>query len=64
MNSDYKFKTAGVYVNVAGFFVFQVGLTSAGDKLGVVRLGGHREGDESAWECATREALESETHPG
>lgn len=50
--------TAGVYVLVAGFFVFQVGPTKAGETLGVVRLGGHREGHETGWECAAREAFE------
>ncbi len=33
-------------------FVFQVGPTSKGDTLGVVRLGGHKEADETAVETA------------
>ena len=50
--------TAGVYVNVAGFFPFQVGPTKSGKTLGIARLGGHREGNETGWECAAREAYE------
>lgn len=35
-----------------------VGPTPAGDRLAVVRLGGHREPEESPWECAAREVRE------
>lgn len=58
---DYSFenvRTSGAYVIFKGFFVFQVGPNKNGDKLGVVRLGGHREGDESPLDTAIREALE------
>jgi len=58
---DYSFenvRTSGAYVLFKGFFVFQVGPNKNGDKLGVVRLGGHREGDESPLDTAIREALE------
>ncbi|GCE14550.1 DNA mismatch repair protein MutT [Tengunoibacter tsumagoiensis] len=58
MQSLSKVRTAGVYVKVAGFFPFQVGPTQRGDTLGVIRLGGHREADETGWECAAREAFE------
>jgi ADP-ribose pyrophosphatase len=50
--------TAGVYVNINGLFAFQVGPTESGTTLGVVRLGGHRENDETGWQCASREAYE------
>lgn len=50
--------TAGAYVLVEGLLVFMVGPTATGDRLGVVRLGGHREGDESGWACAAREVRE------
>jgi 8-oxo-dGTP pyrophosphatase MutT (NUDIX family) len=50
--------TAGVYVTVAGYFPFQVGPSPSGETLGVVRLGGHREGQETGWQCAAREAFE------
>ena len=44
--------TASAYVIVQGLFVFQVGQTRAGDRLGVVRLGGHVEPGESSLACA------------
>jgi 8-oxo-dGTP pyrophosphatase MutT (NUDIX family) len=50
--------TAGAYVLLDGRFPFVVGLTPAGDRLAVVRLGGHREAGESPWQCAARELLE------
>lgn len=52
------FSTSGVYVLYKGKFIFQVGPTSDGKKLGVSRLGGHREYGESPLETARREALE------
>ncbi|MBJ8109419.1 NUDIX hydrolase [Bacillus cereus group sp. N6] len=42
-------------------FVFQVGPTSKGDTLGVVRLGGHKEDEETAVETAKREVREEAT---
>lgn len=51
-------KTSGAYVLYKGLFVFQVGPTKEGDKLGVVRLGGHREGNETALDTAKREVFE------
>ena len=53
-----KVRTSGAYVLYKGFFVFQVGPTKEGDKLGVVRLGGHREGNEIALDTAKREVFE------
>ena len=51
--------TASAYVVWRGRYVFMVGFpTGADDRLGVARLGGHREGDEDAWSCASREVLE------
>jgi len=51
-------RTSGAYVLYNGFFVFQVGPTKNGDKLGVVRLGGHRENEESPLDTAIREVFE------
>ncbi|MFZ0576580.1 MAG: NUDIX hydrolase [Psychrobacillus psychrotolerans] len=51
-------RTSGAYVLYNGLFIFQVGPTKEGDKLGVVRLGGHREGNETALETAKREVFE------
>ena len=58
---EYSFenvRTSGAYVIFNGFFVFQVGPTENGDKLGVVRLGGHSEEDESPLDTVIREVLE------
>ncbi|WP_417900838.1 NUDIX domain-containing protein [Bacillus haimaensis] len=51
-------KTSGAYILYSGLFPFQVGPTKEGDKLGVVRLGGHRENNETALEAAKREVFE------
>ncbi|AYF06661.1 MULTISPECIES: NUDIX hydrolase [Bacillus] len=55
---DKNVRTSGAYVVYKNLFVFQVGPTSKGDTLGVVRLGGHKEADESAVETAKREVKE------
>ncbi|MES5938784.1 MULTISPECIES: NUDIX domain-containing protein [unclassified Bacillus cereus group] len=55
---DKNVRTAGAYVIYKNLFVFQVGPTNKGDTLGVVRLGGHKEGDETAVETAKREVKE------
>ncbi|HHK5533809.1 TPA: NUDIX hydrolase [Bacillus mobilis] len=49
---DKNVRTAGAYVVYKNLFVFQVGPTSKGGTLGVVRLGGHKEADETAVETA------------
>ncbi|MED0932540.1 NUDIX domain-containing protein [Bacillus mobilis] len=55
---DKNVRTAGAYVVYKNLFVFQVGPTSKGDTLGVIRLGGHKEADETAVETAKREVKE------
>lgn len=55
---DKNVRTSGAYVMYKNLFVFQVGPTSKGDTLGVVRLGGHKEADETAIETAKREVKE------
>lgn len=54
-------RTSGAYVMYKKLFVFQVGPTSKGDTLGVVRLGGHKEDEETAVETAKREVREEAT---
>jgi 8-oxo-dGTP pyrophosphatase MutT (NUDIX family) len=56
-----KVKTVGAYVLYNGLFPFQVGPTKRGDTLGVVRIGGHREKNESILETARREVFEETT---
>ncbi|GGA86430.1 NUDIX domain-containing protein [Ornithinibacillus halotolerans] len=51
-------KTAGAYVIYNECFIFQVGPTKDGSKLGVVRLGGHTEDYENSLDTAKREVLE------
>ncbi|MBE7098978.1 NUDIX domain-containing protein [Bacillus cereus] len=55
---DKNVRTSGAYVMYKNLFVFQVGPMSKGDTLGVVRLGGHKEADETAIETAKREVKE------
>ncbi len=55
---DKNVRTAGAYVVYKNLFVFQVGPTSKGDTLGVIRLGGHKEANETAVETAKREVKE------
>ena len=50
--------TVGAYVMLDGRFPFVVGPTPQGDRLAVVRLGGHREAGEAPWDCAVREVRE------
>ncbi|MGH0425924.1 NUDIX hydrolase [Bacillus pretiosus] len=54
-------RTSSAYVMYKNLFVFQVGPTSKGDTLGVVRLGGHKEDEETAVETAKREVREEAT---
>ncbi|PEI66154.1 NUDIX hydrolase [Bacillus wiedmannii] len=58
---DKNVRTSGAYVIYENLFVFQVGPTSKGDTLSVVRLGGHKEDEETAVETAKREVREEAT---
>lgn len=58
MDWESRVATAGAFVWNRGRLVFMVGPTRGGDRLGVVRLGGHREEGESSLECAVREVRE------
>jgi hypothetical protein len=51
-------RTAGAYVILGSVLPFMVGPTRDGSRLGVVRLGGHREPSETPWQCAAREVQE------
>ena len=53
-----KVGTAGAYVMVSGYYVFAVGPKHNGDTLAIIRLGGHCESGETAWQCAVREVNE------
>nr|WP_245402444.1 NUDIX hydrolase [Psychrobacillus psychrodurans] len=58
ININQNVKTSGAYVLYRGLFIFQVGPTEESDNLGVVRLGGHKEFEETALETAKREVFE------
>jgi hypothetical protein len=53
-----RLNTAGAYVCVNGLYVFAMGARPHNGNIPVVRLGGRREGNETGWPCAWREAQE------
>jgi 8-oxo-dGTP pyrophosphatase MutT (NUDIX family) len=61
-----RINTAGAYVCIEGFYVFAVGILPYKGRIPIVRLGGHREGNETGWQCAVREVYEEaniQIHP-
>jgi hypothetical protein len=50
--------TAGAYVRIDEHYLFTIGIRPYQGRIPVVRLGGHREGQETGWQCADREVLE------
>ena len=58
ININQNVKTEGAYVLYRELFIFQVGPTEDADYLGVDRLGGHKELEETALETAKREVFE------
>lgn len=56
--SQASINTAGAYVRVNGYYPFSLGAQPYQGRLPVVRLGGHREGKETGWQCAVREVHE------
>lgn len=53
-----RINTAGAYVRVNGLYVFSIGIKTHNGHIPVVRLGGHREENETGWQCAEREVFE------
>ena len=53
-----RINTAGVYVWIHGFYLFAIGIHLHHGHIPVVRLGGHREQQETGWQCAVREVHE------
>jgi 8-oxo-dGTP pyrophosphatase MutT (NUDIX family) len=51
-------KTAGAYVCINGLYLFAIGIRPHNGHIPVVRLGGHRQGNETGRECAVREVHE------
>ena len=50
--------TAGAYVCLNGFYLFAIGIRPHNGHIPVIRLGGHREENETGWQCAAREVYE------
>lgn len=53
-----RINTAGAYVCLRGFYLFAIGINPHHGNIPVVRLGGHREEQETGWQCAAREVYE------
>ena len=53
-----RINTAGAYVRVNELYLFTIGIKPHNGQIPVIRLGGHREENETGWECAEREVLE------
>jgi hypothetical protein len=53
-----SFITAGVFLIYENKFAFMIGPDKSGDKLGIVRLGGHIEENEGIIDCIKREVRE------
>jgi 8-oxo-dGTP pyrophosphatase MutT (NUDIX family) len=56
--SHARINTAGAYVCVDGYYLFAMGTKLHNGCIPVVRLGGHREENETGWQCAEREVFE------
>jgi hypothetical protein len=50
--------TAGAYLCLNGLYPFAIGSQLHNGRIPVIRLGGHREGNETGWQCAVREVYE------
>ena len=50
--------TAGAYVCINGLYPFAIGTQPHNGCIPLIRLGGHREGHETGWQCAVREVYE------
>jgi 8-oxo-dGTP pyrophosphatase MutT (NUDIX family) len=53
-----RINTAGAYVCINGLYVFTIGIQPYNEHIPIIRLGGHREGNETGWQCAVREVQE------
>jgi 8-oxo-dGTP pyrophosphatase MutT (NUDIX family) len=53
-----RVNTAGAYICIDGYYVFAIGIRPYNGHIPIVRLGGHREEQETGWQCAVREVYE------
>ncbi len=53
-----RISAAGAFICINGLYLFALGTQPYNGRTPVYRLGGHREGHETSWECAVREVYE------
>lgn len=53
-----RINTAGACVRIDGYYLFAIGTKLFNGRIPVIRLGGHREENETGWQCAVREVYE------
>jgi NUDIX domain len=53
-----RINTAGAYLCIQGLYPFAIGTQLHHGRIPIFRLGGHREGSETGWQCAAREINE------
>jgi hypothetical protein len=53
-----RINTAGAYICIDGYYLFAMGIQPHNGLIPIVRLGGHREEQETGWQCAAREVYE------
>jgi hypothetical protein len=58
LDTNTSVNTAGAYISIHGCYPFAMGARLHQGCIPLIRIGGHREGDETGWQCAAREAYE------
>lgn len=58
LDTNTSVNTAGAYISIHGRYLFALGARLHQGCIPLIRIGGHREGDETGWQCAEREAYE------
>jgi 8-oxo-dGTP pyrophosphatase MutT (NUDIX family) len=53
-----RINTAGAFIRMDGCYLFAIGIHLHNGCIPIVRVGGHREGNETGWGCAAREVYE------
>jgi ADP-ribose pyrophosphatase YjhB (NUDIX family) len=58
MDATTRINTAGAFVITHGLYPFVLGEITHEGQTPIIRLGGHLQGQETAWQCAEREVYE------
>jgi hypothetical protein len=58
LDTNTNVNTAGAYISIHGRYLFALGARLHQGCIPLIRIGGHREGAETGWQCAAREAYE------